>query len=225
MASVNSYSNIGLTTTQSAAAAASKDKKSLGQDEFLKLMTTQLRNQDPLAPMDNGEFLGQIAQFGTVSGINDLLGSFNNLSTNLQSSQALQASSLIGRDVLVQSNEGYLPPQGVLAGAVNLDSSASDVAVNIYNSTGELMGRVELGDQAPGMTAFVWDGATVSGMQAAPGRYQIEVEVTRGGVTEIVEPLVASSVVSLTLGGIGQAMQVELDQLGQVDFSQINQIL
>lgn len=222
---INDYANIGLATTHSTAAATNQKKNSLGQDEFLKLMTTQLQNQDPMAPMDNGEFLGQIAQFGTVSGINDLLSSFNSLSTSLQSSQALQASSLIGRNVLVENDEVYLGSQGMAGGAVDLGASASDVAVNFYNFNGELMGRVELGELPPGKTAFAWDGTTISGLQAAPGRYQIEVEVTRGGETEMVNPLVATSIVSLTLGGIGEEMQVELDHLGQVDFSQINQIL
>jgi flagellar basal-body rod modification protein FlgD len=222
---VNPYSSIGLATSQSVADQASKNKKSLGQDEFLKLMTTQLRNQDPMEPMDNGEFLAQIAQFGTVDGVNNLLSSFNNLATSLQSSQALQASNLIGRNVLVQNDEGYLPTQGLLEGAVQLDSSATAVTVNVYSLNGDLMGRVDLGAQAPGLTPFVWDGTTVSGMQAAPGRYRLEVEATRGGTTENLNPMVTSSVKSLTLGGLGQEMQVELDHLGQVNFSQINQIL
>lgn len=221
---MNPYSSIGLSTTQSAANKANTEKKSLGQDEFLELMTTQLRNQDPMEPMDNGEFLAQIAQFGTVNGINELLSSFQDLSTNLQSSQALQASNLIGRSVLVEHDEGYLSATGTMQGAAELPDSA-DVTVNIYDTSGQVVNRIELGSQSPGLVPFVWDGTTLSGERAVSGRYRIEVEATRFGESESLAPMVASSVTSLTLGGIGREMQVELDHLGQVNFSQINQIL
>ncbi len=221
---INPYSSIGLATSQSVAEQAGKDKKSLGQDEFLKLMTTQLRNQDPMEPMDNGEFLSQIAQFGTVNGVNELLSSFQNLATNLQSSQALQASNLIGRQVLVENDEGYLPASGSLTGAAELGSSA-DMTINIYDSSGQVINRVELGSKSPGLVPFVWDGTTFSGERAASGRYRIEVEATRYGESESLTPMVTSNVTSITLGSIGSEMQIELENLGQVNFSQINQIL
>ncbi len=201
-----------------------KDRTELGQNEFLKLMTTQLANQDPFKPMENGEFMGQIAQFGTVNGINELLTSFQDLATNLQSSQALQASNLIGREVLVQHNQGYLPADGNLAGAVELTSSASDVAVNVYDASGEVLGRVELGAQPSGLVHFNWDGSTFSGQRAPSGRYRIEVEATYGSTTEALTPQVVDQVHSLTLGGVGQEMVVELKNLGSVGFTQVNQI-
>ncbi|HED36010.1 MAG TPA: flagellar hook assembly protein FlgD [Gammaproteobacteria bacterium] len=196
----------------------------LGQNEFLKLMTTQLSNQDPLKPMENGEFMGQIAQFGTVNGINELLTSFQELSTNLQSSQALEASSLIGRQVLVNLDQGYLPQGGSLLGGVELDSSASDVAVNVFDASGEVLGRVELGAQPAGLVQFNWDGTTFSGQRAPSGRYRIEVEADFGGRTESLTPQVLDTVSSLTLAGVGQQMQVELENLGSVSFNQVNQI-
>ena len=220
---VNPYENLpGLRSIQE---AESKDPSSLGQDEFLKLMTTQLSNQDPFEPMDNGEFLGQIAQFGTVNGINELLTSFDSFASNVQSSQALQASNLIGRNVLVNNDQAYLPSGGSVSGAVELDSSADHVAVNIYDAYDSLIGRVDLGPQVPGLVPFNWNGATLSGQQATAGRYRIEVEATRGSSTEAMAPMVSANVVSLTLGGVGQEMQVELENLGQVGFSQVNKIL
>ncbi|MDQ1363452.1 MAG: flagellar basal-body rod modification protein FlgD [Pseudomonadota bacterium] len=221
---INPYSNIGLTTSQSVANQAVEDNQSLGQDEFLELMTTQLRNQDPMEPMDNGEFLAQIAQFGTVDGINQLLTTAQTLSANLQSSQALQASSLIGREVLVEYDEGYLSATGGIHGAAELSSNA-DVIVNIYDASGEVVSRMELGSQEPGLIPFTWDGTTLNGERAASGRYRIEIEAARFGESESLTPLVTSRVNSLMLGTIGREMQVELENLGQVDFSQINQIL
>lgn len=221
---VDAYADIGLATAQSAANQANKNKKSLGQDEFLELMTTQLRNQDPMEPMDNGEFLSQIAQFGTVNGVNELLSSFQSLATNLQSSQALQASNLIGRRVLVEHDEGHLSATGMIQGAADLRNSA-DVAVNIYDMSGQVVNRIDLGTQSPGLVPFAWDGTTLSGERAPTGRYRIEIEATRFGESEALAPMVTSTVTSLTLGGIGREMQVELENLGQVGFSQVNQIL
>jgi len=201
-----------------------KERTELGQNEFLKLMTTQLSNQDPFAPMENGEFMGQIAQFGTVNGVNELLTSFQDLASNLQSSQALQASNLIGRQVLVNHNQGYLPAEGSLSGAVELDSSSSDVAVNVFDDSGELLGRVELGTQPQGLVQFNWDGTTIAGQRAPSGRYRLEVEAVYGGTTESLTPQVVDQVQSLTLGGAGREMLVELENLGTVGFNQINQI-
>jgi len=220
---INSFENIpGIRTNVDA--AAEENRTELGQDEFLELMTTQLSNQDPFEPMDNGEFMGQIAQFGAVDGINNLLTSFNDLSTNLQSSQALQASNIIGRQVLVNHDQGYLPQSGTLQGAVELDSSSSNVAVNIYDSSGEALGRVELGAQPTGLVQFNWDGTTFGGQRAPTGRYRIEVEATFGNTTEALTPQVVDQVRSLTLGGVGQEMLVELENIGTVGFNQVNQI-
>ena len=219
------YENIGLSTVASTSAAAAKDRETLGQDEFLELMTTQLKNQDPMEPMDNGEFLAQIAQFGTVNGVTELNDSFNSFASTMQSSQALQASNLIGRQVLVENDEAYLSTENGMVGGAELDFSAEDVAVNIYDAVGQAIGRVELGAQESGLVQFNWDGVTLNGTNAAAGRYRVEIEATRGGETEALSPLVSSTVNSLTIGRLGQEMQVELDDLGSVGFGQIQKIL
>ena len=222
-AEINAYENIpGLRT--SASPSEEDSRTELGQNDFLKLMTEQLANQDPFAPMENGEFMGQIAQFGAVDGINNLLTSFNGLAANLQSSQALQASNIIGRQVLVEHDQGYLPQTGSLEGAVELGSSSSNVAVNVFDASGETLGRVELGPQQAGLVQFNWDGTTFDGQRASSGRYRIEVEATFGGSTESLTPQVVDQVRSLTLGGLGQEMTVELENLGAVSFNQVNQI-
>lgn len=220
---ISSYENIpGLKSVLDKEDDSSRTE--LGQNEFLKLMTTQLANQDPFQPMENGEFMGQIAQFGTVNGINELLVSFESLASNLQSSQALQASNLIGRNVLVNHNKGYLPETGSLLGAVDLDSSASEVTLNVYDESGEAIGRVDLGNKPAGLVQFAWDGKTFSGQRAAAGRYRIEVEAKFGGTTESLTPQVVDQVKSLVLGSAGQQMTVELKNLGSVGFNQVNQI-
>ena len=222
---LGTYENIGLATVASTAAASAKERESLGQADFLELMTTQLKNQDPMKPMDNGEFLAQIAQFGTVNGVTELNDSFSGFASTMQSSQALQASNLIGRQVLVENDEAYLSTQNGMVGGVELGSSAEDVAVNIYDVVGQIIGRVELGAQESGLVQFNWDGVTLNGSNAAAGRYRVEIEATRDGETEALSPLVSSTVNSLTIGKLGQEMQVELDNLGSVSFGKIQKIL
>jgi flagellar basal-body rod modification protein FlgD len=224
MAITNNYQDIGLRTVQSNSASVNSERTELGQDDFLKLMTTQLGNQDPFEPMDNGEFLAQIAQFGTVNGVNELNASFSGFASSLQSSQALQAASLIGHQVLVKHDESYLSKDGLLTGGVELGTSASDVSVNILDDVGQTVARVDLGPQQQGLVVFAWDGKTLDGQQAVPGRYKMEIEATIAGQTESIQPLVAANVVSLTLADVGQEMQVELENLGTVNFSQVTQI-
>jgi len=222
---INQFQDIGLRTTAQQAAADNKARGELGQDEFLQLMTTQLANQDPLKPMDNGDFLAQIAQFGTVSGVKDLNTSFNSFASSLQSSQALQASTLIGRDVLIASNEAVLSADNGMNAAVELGNSAEEVTLNVYNANNELLAQVDVGAQRAGLVQFNWDGQTLNGSKASAGTYRVEVEVKRANNVEALSPLVAARVNSLTLGSVGKEMQVELEQLGQVDFSRVLQIL
>lgn len=204
---------------------AGSGTKDLGQEAFLTLMTTQLRNQDPFEPMDNGEFLSQIAQFGTVNGITDLKDSFQGFAASMQSNQALQAASLIGHNVLVNSDYGTLANNGSISGAVELDGYASNVAVNIYDATGQLVNRFESGEQFAGTIPFSWDGSTFNGAQAPAGSYRFEIEVLNGDQTIIYPTLLQGNVNSLAFGAVGEEMQVEVQGLGTVSFSDITKIL
>jgi len=196
----------------------------LGQEDFLKLMTTQLRNQDPFEPMDNGEFMGQLAQFGTVSGIEELNVEFQNLSGALVSSQALQASSMLGRSVLVPANESVLTNGGSISGAVELSTSVTNMNITILDQSGQLIRNISLGSQSPGMATFSWDGLATDGSAVPPGRYEIRAEALSGGVNEAFEVLIADQVQSVSLPSGGQPLTLELTGLGTVEFSKIRQI-
>ena len=143
-ATTNQYSALTASTANDATTLAASRAKasattSLGQSDFLKLMTTQMTHQDPNNPMTNGDFLSQMAQFGTVSGIQDLQKSFATFSSAIQSAQSMQATSLVGHDVSVTSKQGVLAAGGDIVGAVTLPSSATDVTVAITDSTGALV--------------------------------------------------------------------------------------
>ncbi len=196
----------------------------LGQSEFLQLMIAQLNNQDPMKPMENGDFIAQMAQFSAVTGLTKLQQSFDGLAVSLQSNQALQASSLVGRTVVVPSGTGTLPQGGTLSGVVDLDSSSSNLTITIQDASGQVMRRLELGPQQTGDVYFNWDGITDSGVQAQAGRYYISAETQTEGGTEALETLVSSAVESVTMGQGGQAITLNLADGNTVDLSSVRSI-
>lgn len=217
--SSNPFEALGL--TQSNVTRAPKNK--LGQEEFLTLMTTQLRNQDPLKPLESSEFLGQIAQFSTVSGIRDLQTSFSGLASSLQANQTLQAAALIGRNVLAPGATGALAAGGSLSGAVDLPASTTQLNVSIYDSNGQLVRRLELGAQESGITRFSWDGLRDDGQAASPGRYALKAEALLDGKSTALGTLVQDRVESVTLGTAG--LVINLAGLGAATLADIAQIL
>ncbi|MDX1697824.1 MAG: flagellar hook assembly protein FlgD [Thiohalobacterales bacterium] len=196
----------------------------LGQEDFLKLMTTQLRNQDPFAPMENGDFMGQLAQFGTVSGIEEVRTELQNLSGSLVSNQALQAAGMLNRAVLVPSSQAILAEGGSIAGAVELPNAVTSMNVGIYDQSGQLVRDMGLGSQSPGMVTFSWDGLATDGSAVPPGRYELRAEAISGGVNEAYDVLIADQVQSVSLPSGGRPLTLELAGLGTVDFSQVRQI-
>lgn len=201
-----------------------KANDELGQSDFLTLMITQFQNQDPFEPMDNGQFLGQLAQFSTVSGIDSLNSSFAGLSDSIAGEQALQAANLVGRSVLAVTDVGYLGDGGEVRGVVELDSSASAVQIDILDESGELLQTLNLGEQAAGIVEFSWDGTDASGEAVAPGHYQINARVVRGTEVESAATAIESSIESITLGQFGGQMQLNLNGGGSLSLSQIYQI-
>jgi flagellar basal-body rod modification protein FlgD len=201
-------------------------KQSLGQDEFLKLMTTQMTHQDPTKPMDNAQFLSQMAQFGTVSGIQDLQQSFKDFSASISSDQALQAASLVGRTVSVASDEGHLEAGKEINGTVNLSTSSSDVTLKILDpATGDVIATKSLGEHSAGPVSFEWDGMNDKGNLAHPGTYKVQVEARIAGVNTVLQPNIESKVESVSMGNGNNGIQLNLLGLGAVNFNQIKQII
>jgi flagellar basal-body rod modification protein FlgD len=181
----------------------------LGQEEFLKLMLAQLKNQDPMKPMENGEFLGQMAQFGTVSGIQDLQKTMTGMAGALTSNQALMASSLVGRAVLVPGDKvPYAAGVPVMA-AAELPQAVSEVRVSIADSSGQVVRQMALGPQAAGTTKFSWDGLTDAGAAAAAGTYTVRADAMLNGKATALATSVVARVDSVSLGGT-QGVQLNL---------------
>ena len=202
-----------------------KRNDELGQADFLTLMITQFKNQDPFKPMENGEFLGQLAQFSTVSGIDSLNTAFEGLSSALQGEQTLQAASLVGHKVLAVTDVGYLEPDGSINGAIELSSSVSDVQVDILDETGELLQTMRLGQQNAGLVSFSWNGRNSAGDLVEPGHYRIEARVARGGQVEGSPVAIESTINSITLGQFGQGMRLNLNGGLSMPLAQVYQIV
>jgi flagellar basal-body rod modification protein FlgD len=197
-------------------------KGDLGQQEFLQLMLTQLKNQDPFKPMESGEFLGQLAQFGTVQGLAGLQTSFDSLSSSLVSDQALQASTLVGRTALAEASTVAIAAGQSVAGAVDLPSASSTVNVAIRDATGQTVRALQLGPQSSGLAPFTWDGLKDDGTAASTGRYTFDATYWSGNDSVAADTLVRAPIDSVLLGADG--FSVELRGIGEVPFTAVREI-
>ena len=202
-----------------------KPKDELGQSQFLELMITQIKHQDPLNPAEGGEFLSQLAQFGTVNGITELQSSFDVLATTLQSSQALQASTMVGRSVLVPGNVGLYEAGGQMTGAVDLPSSSGELNVYIHDGAGQLVRQINLGTQAAGRVQFSWDGFSNGGQAVAPGTYVVSAQALVDGETVTQDTLIQGKVESVSLGQAGSDSTLNLRGIGAVLMNEVKEIL
>ncbi len=218
---LNVLQGLGLTRDP----AAEKKRSELGQEDFLNLMTAQLRNQDPMKPMADGQFLTQIAQFSQASGIKDLQDSFASLSSSLTSSQALQASSLVGRQVLVAGDTAAYAPGRPVEGVVEVPASTQSLTVSVLDGAGQPVRRIELGAQPAGEAAFTWDGLDAAGDPAAAGEYRLRAEYAAGGRTVAADTLVAARVDSVTVGKPGEGIRLNLAGRGPADFGDVRRIM
>ena len=196
----------------------------LGQEAFLELMVAQLKNQDPMNPMESGEFLGQIAQFGTVNGITELQNSFALLASSLQSSQALQASTMVGRNVLVTADGARLNSGEAIVGAVELAQPVGALTVSIFDAAGQLLRRIGLGAQSAGLARFTWDGLDEAGSAVPEGDYRVTAEANVDGETVSLGTLIQARVESVTLLP-GADPRLNLTDLGSVALADVKQVM
>jgi flagellar basal-body rod modification protein FlgD len=211
-----------LNAKSSSAASASTSTSQEAQDKFLKLLVTQLKNQDPLNPMDNAQVTSQLAQISTVSGIEDLNKSFSSLLSAYNDSQSMQSAALIGKTVLVPGSGLSLAKEAAFGG-VNLSGPADQVTVSIMDANGKVVQTQMLGAQDAGTLNFSWDGKTAAGETAPDGTYKFSVEATLSGEQVTADALQIGVVSALVRGGSG--FMLDLGTLGTVDFKTVQQIL
>ena len=193
----------------------------LGQEDFLKLLMTQLQNQDPMEPMDNGEFMGQMAQFSTVEGITEMGESIDGLVGMYQGQQMSANASMIGKKALVDGNWAQLEG-GKLAGAIDLTTAANDLRVDVKSETGELMASIGLGSKMAGVQEFSWDGIKQDGTAAPEGNYYLSASAVRDGQSTVPAMQVYGTVNSVQMKG-GE-VTLNVSGQGNVSFNNVKRI-
>jgi flagellar basal-body rod modification protein FlgD len=199
-----------------AAIGGSKTGEAGSADRFLKLLVTQLQNQDPLNPMDNAELTSQMAQINTVTGIENLNGSVQAMHASFLQMQALQGASLVGRDVTVDGNRLALV-DGQLEGGFSLAGPADSVQVDILNPAGQVVDTLQLGAQDSGRHGFAWDASKL----ADPSGYTFRVAGKLGSADVGAAPLMLDRVTSVALDG-SNGLVLTLERSGTVPYGQVH---
>lgn len=176
------------------------------EDRFMKLLVAQMKNQDPLNPMDNAQMTSQIAQINTVGGIEKLNTTVESLLASFSKLQAQSSTNLAGRDVLVAGNQLTLDG-GAASGGVSLAAAADSVNVEILDAGGQPIRSIALGASGAGVRSFNWDGLRSDGQPAGDGSWRMRVTATAGGKPVPAQTLTAAHVQSVSEGAAG----VELD--------------
>jgi flagellar basal-body rod modification protein FlgD len=206
-----------------AASSTRKSASSLGVADFLTLMTTQLKNQDPFKPLDGTEMVAQLAQFGTVSGVQQMNTTLGALSDSLRSSQALSGSTMVGHEIIAPASSASYNGQQPLVGAVQVPTGTSSVTATITDSSGQVIRHISVPVDS-GQQGFVWDGKTDGGAQAAAGNYAIAAIANTGGTGVSLATSVAARVTSVSLDATGAGLTLNTPELGAVALSKVTQI-
>ena len=206
---------------QQVSAASSQ---TLGQEEFIKLLIAQVQNQDPFEPMENGEFIGQMAQFSSVDGIKKMSASIEEMSQSFQHGQSLQAAALVGRQVVAPTSAAILADGKPVMGQVDLPGSTSSLIIEVKDSKGSVVQRLDLGNQASGRVAFSWDGKDDQGVMQPDGNYYVVAKGHVNGSEENLATQMGIAVDSVTLGAASGGPLLRLADGTEIGLDEVKQI-
>lgn len=210
-------------TGTSSSANAVSGVGGLTMNDFLTLMTAQLKNQDPLNPTDSNQFLAQLSELSTVEGISQLNTSMTTLSNSMLSSQALTSAALVGQGILTAASSAAYTSGQSLSGAVQVPSGATSVVLTISNAGGAIVNQMAVSASA-GLQSFSWNGTTSNGQPAPSGTYSVSATAEVAGATQAASTLITGTVSSVTLGAAGASPTLNTPQLGPVALSAVQQI-
>ncbi|NUS39578.1 MAG: flagellar hook assembly protein FlgD [Lysobacter sp.] len=211
----NPYAGYGLD------ASAGTKKKALGQADFLHLMTEQLKNQDPLKPLDNAQFLGQLAQFSTVQGIEQMNSAMGAMASVMENDQALRAATLVGHEALVDASSLALASGKGVNGEI-VATSAGPMRVEVVDGSGQVVRRMSVDAPAAGNVAFRWDGRDDGGNAAPAGTYTVRASAGSGQDAQALAVRVAAHIDSVSIEASG--LVLNLAGLGSVPLSTVRRI-
>ncbi len=202
-----------------------RGRAQMGQADFIKLMVAQMKNQDPTKPMDPNAFMGQLAQFSTVNGIEELKKSVDAMVSRMAMDQSVKAANLVGHEVMAPGNDAQLAAGGKVTGKVKLDSSTTDLTIRIYSNKGALVRTLPMGMYSSGPVSFTWDGFREDGKAAPPGSYRVVAEALVNDKTVRVPVQISSRVQSVNLNGQGGELTLNLANGHSVPLSAVDEIL
>ncbi|MBA53327.1 MAG: flagellar biosynthesis protein FlgD [Pseudomonadales bacterium] len=201
-----------------------KSQAQADKDMFMRLLLAQIENQDPLKPTDQTDFVAQLAQFSSLEGIQNLASTVEDIGSVYRSSQALQATALVGREVLVDGQVGYLEAGGRITGMIEAGQASGDVMMIIKDASGQVVANRDLGNIGSAETPFSWDGKNNQGEVLPDGPYSITIEGTLSGENEALVTSIYSRVNSVSIVDNQGGMLLNLNGLGQVESSEIKEV-
>ena len=197
-----------------------KAKDQLGQEDFLKLMTTQLQNQDPFAPMENGEFIAQMAQFSTVTGITSMDESLKNVAAKLGETRIATAANMLGHSVLVPGKIARADDDRSINGVIDLPSAATNVNVVFKSQSGEIIDTINLGNQSSGLVGFAWHGAPKDMIENDEPIF-VEAYANSGKAMEGVSSSIFAEVLSSSAGDGDSGVMLDVRDYGTISANEV----
>ena len=197
-----------------------KAKDQLGQEDFLKLMTTQLQNQDPFAPMENGEFIAQMAQFSTVTGITSMDESLKNVAAKLGETRIATAANMLGHSVLVPGKIARADDDGSVNGVIDLPSASTNVNVVFKSQNGEILDTINLGNQSSGLVGFAWHGAPKDMIESDEPIF-VEAYANSGKGMEGVSSSIFAEVLSSSAGDGDSGVMLDVRDYGTISANEV----
>jgi len=208
--------------------AKNAKKTELGQDDFLKLMMTQLKNQDPFKPLDPSQYVGQLAQFSSVSGLKEMNASIATLTASLRGNQVLDGASMIGRTVVAAGKQVYLSAPAAdrvgIAGAIDVPKGTTALQLIVKDGSGATI-KTQALNPTSGTRGFAWDGTDDAGTAVPAGAYQIEILANAAGKNESLKTSIAAGVSSVALDPATGALLLDTDTLGEISMSDVERVL
>ena len=215
---------INALASQNVASGAAKSRDRLDQKSFLQLMIAQFKNQDPTKPQDPAQFLGQLAQFSTVSGIQDMQGSIGSLSESLRSQNVLSGAILVGHSILAPSTSVARGGTENVSGAVDVPAGTTTVQISVKDAAGQLVRRFDV-PAYEGLSEFTWDGVTDRGEAAAAGNYVLSADARVLGKNESLPVLLNTKVDSVTIDPGTNNLVLNTRGLGAVAMTQVRRVM
>lgn len=191
--------------------------RALGQEDFLTLLSAQLRNQDPLKPMENAEFLAQMAQFSTVAGIDRINDTLSGIGGGMRDMRISMAANILGHSVLVPGAVAYPDAEGAIRGAVDLPGPVQSLVITYSDGqSGALLHSQTLGAQGAGLRGFEWTDLPAA-VTAARGPVRVSISATQDGETVPLDPQVYARVLSASLGAGRDDVTLQVEGFGAIN--------